>query len=393
MKSVAAADDEGIPHEDAEASHHVTPFDVLVAVASRWRLIVLAPVAVAAIALGGSYLIDPLYTARTSILAPASQGSAAVNALAALGNLGSLAGGAVAARSPADQLVALLQSETIADRMLDRFGLMKVYRSDLRLEARRVLRARSSIAAGRKDSLIVIQVEDTDPNRAAEMANHYVEELRRLSATLAVTEAQQRRAFFESHLEKTRDELARAQRALQASGFDSGALRAEPKAAAEEYARIKADTTAAEVRLQTLSARLTDNALEVQQARSALQALRARLAEVERASNASRGADYVGRFREFKYQETLYEMFARQYELARIDESREGVLIQVVDPAAPPEWKSSPKRALIAAVAGIVSAALLLVGVALHGWYELARVADPRAAVSLRRVWQAIRKR
>ncbi|MCW5632642.1 MAG: lipopolysaccharide biosynthesis protein [Rubrivivax sp.] len=391
--SAAAGTDDTVAPLDGEDARGVAPIDVLVAVAGRWRTLIVAPLSAGLIALGGTYLIDPLYTARTSILAPASQGSAAASALAALGNLGALAGGAVTARTPADQLVALLESETIAERMLDHFDLVKLYRSDLRLEARRVLRARSRIAAGRKDGLIAIEVEDTDPQRAAEMANRYVEELRRLSATLAVTEAQQRRAFFETHLEKTRDELARAQRALQASGFDSGALRAEPRAAAEQYARIKADTTAAEVRLQILTTRLTDNAPEVQQARSALLALRDKLSELERADDASRGADYVGRFRDFKYQETLYEMFARQYELARVDESREGVLIQVVDPAVAPEWKSSPKRALIATVATIVSTALLLVAVALHCWFQLARDADPRATAGLQRIWQAIRRR
>jgi uncharacterized protein involved in exopolysaccharide biosynthesis len=377
---------------EPEAVTGISLVDVIVAVVERWRWLVAVPLAVGAIALGATYLIDPTYTARTSILPPASQQNAAAGALAALGNLGALAGGSLSARTPTDQLVALLQSETIVDRLIEHFELMKLYRQELRMEARRVLRGRSRIAAGRKDGLITIEVEDKDPKRAAEMANRYVEELRRLTSTLAVTEAQQRRAFFQTHLEKTRDELARAQRALQASGFDASALRAEPRAAAEEYARVKTEVTAAEVRLQTLNARLTANAPEVQQARSALAALRAKLAELERATEASRGADYVGRFREFKYQETLYEMFARQYELARVDESREGALIQVVDPAAPPEWKSSPKRALITAVTVMVAAVLLVLAVSLRSWYRLARTLDPTAAQALLRISHAFRR-
>lgn len=378
-------------HEDEPAG--VAAVDLLVATAERWRALLGVPLLAASLALGATYLVTPIYTARTSILPPTSQQNAQAGALAALGSLGALAGGAITMRGPTDQLVALLQSETIADRMIDHFDLRTLYGKELRLDARRVLRSRTKVVAGKKDGLITVEVDDADPKRAAAMAKQYIDELRHLTSTLAVTEAQQRRAFFQSHLERARDALADAQRSLQASGFDAGALRAEPKAAAEEYARVKAEITAAEVRLQTLGARLTAATPEVQQAQTAVSALRTKLAELERAGKAAEGPDYVARFREFKYQETLFEMFARQYELARVDESREGALIQVVDPPLVPEWKSSPKRLIVAAVAAGAALVLTLLAVLTTSWVALARTSDPEAAHALQRIWRALRGR
>jgi tyrosine-protein kinase Etk/Wzc len=50
----------------------------------------------------------------------------------------------------------------------------------------------------------------------------------------------------------------------------------------------------------------------------------------------------------------------KQYEIARIDESREGAVIQVVDKALPPERKSKPKKAQIAVIAALATGFLLL---------------------------------
>jgi capsule polysaccharide export protein KpsE/RkpR len=238
--------------------------------------------------------------------------------------------------------------------MIDAFDLVRVYGKEARFEARDKLSANVRVAAGRKDGLISVEVDDHDPKRAAAMANRMVEELGRMTNGLALTEAQQRRAFFERQLTQTRDRLAQAQVALQSSGYSAGALKAEPRAAAERYARLNAEVTAAEVRLQTLRSAMSDTTPEVQHQQALWNALRSQLARAEApVRNATESADYVGKYREFKYQETLFELFARQFELARLDESREGGLIQVVDPAIEPEHKSRPKRGLIAALAAL----------------------------------------
>src|SRR5574337_890132 len=88
-------------------------------------------------------------------------------------------------------------------------------------------------------------------------------------------------------------------------------------------------------------------------------AVRAQLEQARQPTEVRGSPDYVSKYREFKYEETLFEIYARQYESSRADEPREGALIQVVDPASPPERKSKPKRALTAAIAALVVFVLL----------------------------------
>ena len=361
-----------IPAADYADDDAISLMDIADVLRGHLKLLIIGPLVAGLAALGIAFAVPPTYTARTSLLPPQQQQSAAASALASLGALGGLAGMAGAVKSPADQYVALMQSSTVADRLIDQFGLLAVYDEELRVDAQRELGRNSRFSIGKKDGLIIIEVDDKSPQRAADIANQYVEELRRLTAVLAVSEAQQRRVFFESQMKATRDQLVKAQQALQASGFSTGALRAEPKASAEGYARLKAEVTAAEVRLQTLRGTLSDSAVEVQQQQAALTALRSQLARLEQAGDRTGAdADYVGKYRDFKYQETLFELFARQYEMARVDESREGALIQVLDTATPPEKKSKPKRATIAVATTL--ATLLLLGVFVlvrHGWRE-----------------------
>jgi uncharacterized protein involved in exopolysaccharide biosynthesis len=370
----------------------VSLLDLAIPLVQHWKLWILGSLAVGLAALGVAFLLTPVYTARTTFLPPQQQQSGMASALASLGGLAGLAGAAAAIKSPADQYVALMQSVSATDRLIEQFDLMQVYESKYRFEARRALEQNTRIAIGKKDGLISVEVDDVKPQRAAEMANAYVEELRRLTSVLAVSEAQQRRVFFEKELKDARDQLAAAQRALQASGFNVGALRAEPKAAAESYARLKAEITAAEVRTQVLRGSLADSSPEVQRQLAQLGALRAQLARLEQASDANVGPDYLTKYREFKYRETLFELFARQYELARVDESREGALIQVVDLAVPPEYKSKPKRLFIAVAATLLS--LLLLGMFIlvrHFWRENA--ADPEGAEKVARLRAALGRR
>ena len=334
--------------------------EMAAALRDRLMLLTVAPLAAGALALGITYLIAPTFTAITTFMPPQQAQSSAASALAALGPLAGLAGGAVGASNTGDRYVALMQSVTVSDRLIERFKLMEAYDSKFRVDARKELSKNVRIALGKKDGLINIEVDDTNPQRAADIANRYVDELRRVTAGLAVTEAQQRRMFFEQQLQQSRERLVQAQQALQASGFNPGALKAEPKAAAEGYARLKAEVTAAEVRLQVTRGSLTDGAPEVRQQQATLNALREQLARTEQAAAPAGGPDYIGRYRDFKYQETLFDLYARQFELARVDESREGTLIQVLDTATAPERKSKPKRAITAAGTALAVALVLV---------------------------------
>lgn len=335
------------------------------------KLLTLGPLAAGLVALGIAFLIPPTFTAATTFLPPQQAQNGAASALASLGSLAGLAGNAAGISNSGDRYVALMRSVTMTDRLVDQFKLMEAYGAKLRVDARKELTQNVRITLGKKDGLITVEVDDKSPQRAADIANRYVDELRRLTGTLAVTEAQQRRAFFERHLQASRDQLTQAQKALEASGFSPGALKTEPRSAADAYAKLKAEATAAEMRLALVRSSLADSTPEVKQQLATVAALRDQVTRVERATESPVGPDYVGRYREFKYQEALFDIYARQFELARADESREGALIQVVDAATPPERKSRPRRAMLAGLAAL--AALAAVG----AWVLL--IGSPRA--------------
>lgn len=330
----------------------------------HWRLLLLTPLAAAAIGFGGAQLVPKTYLAKTTVLPPQPAQSGAAAALSSLGALAGLGGAAAGMRTPGDQYGAFLQSVTILDRIVGRFDLMKVYEVDYRVDARDKLRERLGVTVGKKDGLIAVEVRDRDAKRSADIANAFVEELRSFTSSLAVTEAQQRRLFFEQQMTASRKRLDEAQAALQASGFSLGALRTEPRSAADSYARLRAEITATEVRLQSLRSSFSDNAPEIRQAVTALAAMRSQLAQLEADSGPSRDGGYVSRYRDYKYEETLFELFARQYEIAKVDESREGGLIQVVDPATPPEKEVSPRPLRIAAACAALAVLACLAWVA-----------------------------
>lgn len=343
----------------------LTLSDFAAALQARWRVVVAVPLLAAGAALGISYLITPTFTARTSFMPPQQQQGGAAGTLASLGALAGLSG---SVRNTGDQFVTFVVSRTVADGILKRFDLTTVYDEKLAHDARLKLANRTRVSLGKKDGVIAIEVDDESPQRAADMANAYVDEVRKLTAGLTLTEAQQRRTFFEGQLKQVRSRLDAAQTALQGSGVTAESIKAEPKAAVESLARMRAELTNAEVRLQMLSSSLANNTPEVQQQSAAVARLKAELTRAAQAEPATPGG-YVAAYREFKYQETLFDLIARQYELARVDESRDGGQLQVIDVAQTPERKSKPKRSLFM----IVGFALGLLGLCVHTGWRLSR--------------------
>ena len=347
------------PAEQAE--DEISLLDLLQTVADNLKLLTLGPLAVGATALGISFAIPPSYTATTQFLPPQQQQSAVAGMLASLGGLGGLAGAAAGLKNPGDQYVAFLKSNSVEDALIDRFKLQERYDTKFKQDTRAELEKNARISSG-KDGFITVEVDDKDAVTAAQLANGYVEELGKLLDRLAVTEAQQRRLFFEKQLQQTQGKLTQAEQALRSSGVNASALKSNPAAAVTAVAQLQAQVTAQEVKVASLRGYLTESAPDFKQAMTELGALRAQLNKLEAAGNGQSGADsdYVARYREFKYQETLFELFAKQYEMAKIDEAREGAVIQVVDIAQPPEKKSKPKKALIAILATLASGLGLL---------------------------------
>jgi len=373
----------------------ISLLDLALVLAENWRTLVFAPLGAGLVALGISFLIKPTFTATTRILPPAQQQSTSAALAAQLGTLAGLVGGAAGLKNPADQYVSLLKSRSVYDAIIQQFKLKELYEATYLEDARKELEQRTRVSAGVKDGIIAIEVEDHDPNRAAAMANAFVDELRNLTKTLAITEAAQRRLFFEEQLTQAKDNLTKSEIALQGSGVSEATLRTVPQSALEALARLKAQSTAQEIKLASMRTFMTDANPEFRLAIRELAALRDELSKAEQSSPAKavgNGAEYIAKYRDFKYHETLFELMAKQYELARLDEAREGAVIQVVDTAQPPERKSKPRKRQIAVLTtfGVFFLALLAV-FARHALRNAATA--PETAGKLGRLRQLLRMR
>lgn len=352
----------------APAEEDITLLDLAIVLAKHKYLVLGLPLLAAVITAVYSLSLSPVYTATTKILPP-QQGQSAATALA--GQLGALVGlgGAPSVRNTNELYVAMLTSRTIADVLIGRFGLHQG--SGSREGTRKALANATIVKAGR-DGLITISFEDTDRKRAAILANAYVEELYKLNQSLAVTEASQRRLFFEQQLKLVRDNLAQAEHAARQALERGGIVQVEGhgRAILEATARLRGQISVKEIQLSAMRTFATEHNPEYTMALRELDAMKRELVKlegggpVENAAGASdKGIDSFRLLRNVKYYETMYELLAKQYEVARIDEAKDSSLIQVLDAAIEPESKSRPRRTFMVLVAGFcaLAAAVLLV--------------------------------
>jgi capsule polysaccharide export protein KpsE/RkpR len=307
-----------------------------------------------------AFILPVRYTATTSILPPqqgSSAGSALLAQLSALNPLASVAsGGTLGLKNPSDLQVALLKSRTVEDAMLVRFHLMELYHKKRASDARTKLEKIIDIETSAKDPLIRISATDPDPQRATDLANGYVEEFKRLSATLAVSEASQRRVFFEDQLSQAKDNLANAEEDLKRTEQKTGLIQldSQARAAIESVATLRAQVTAKEVQISAIRLYATGENPQLTAAEQELATLQAELAKIGSSAQGTappllgglqqQGLEYVRKLRAVKYYETIFELLARQLEVAKVDEARQGATIQVVDKALKPDRHSSPKR-------------------------------------------------
>ena len=316
------------------------------------------PALFGAVAVAVALFMTPIFTAKTVMMPPQQQQSSAASALASLGALAGIAGSAAGIKSPDEMYVAFLQSVTLQNALIEKFKLQERYETKTLVETRLKMKDLVKISSDKKSGLISVEVDDKDPAFAAEFANAHVEQLRLMLGKLAVTDAQQRRVFFEQQMLKTQEALAQAEAefrsAKESSGMQVTAVIAE--AGVRASAELRAQIAAREVQLQALSRFATNQNPELQRISSELSALRAQLAKQEQGSGGVDKATptqqaAVKAYREIKAREAMMGVLVTQYESARVDEAKEGPLVQQVDVATAPERKSKPKRAMIVIVA------------------------------------------
>lgn len=322
----------------------------------------------AAIGLAVALLSTPMFTAKTVILPPQQQASAASAMLSQLGGLASLAGGAAGLKSPDEQYVAFLKSARLQNELIAQYQLKARYEEDSLEETRKELAKKVMVATDKKTGLITISADDKDPKFAAELANAHVPALSRMMGSLALSEAQQRRVFFEKQLEKTQNDLNSAEIGFRQDQQRGGIVATDALAetSVKAGAALRAQIAQKEVQLQALRSFATDQNPDLQRAASELGALRGQLRQLEQGggsvgSNPTAGMQAVKSYRDVKVLQAKLEVMVKQYEMARLDEAREGPLLQIVDPATAPEKKSKPKRALILIMATLAAGFLGLI--------------------------------
>jgi uncharacterized protein involved in exopolysaccharide biosynthesis len=351
-------------------------------------------------------LLPPIFTARTTLLPPASQQSGGASAaLAALGALGGLGGG-LGAKTPDELFVALLKSDSVLRALDARFDLKARYEVKTYEELRKSMPERVRVASDRKSGVISVEVDDKDSTFAADLANAHATEITRLLGRLAVSEAQLRRAFFELQLKEVKENLIKAELGLRAVQEKSGVIVLDKQAEAliGGAAQLRAMIAERDVQLKVLRTAATGENPDVLKLISELAALRFELARMESTRGPSSGSsvdipvskipeaaiEYVRARRELKLQETLLESMVRQFEIAKLDEAKEGPVLQQVDRALPPDRKSKPSRALIVLASTLLALLASMAFVVWRRYAAAAREKDPQHALAwaaMRRAW------
>ena len=378
---------EKLPDAAARAESGEISLTELFSALCRHKAILLNTVFVAALVSSVvAFLIPVEYTAEAVILTP-QQAQPSLSAIAqlpgagpgvGLSGLGLLTG--LALRNPSDLYVGILESRTIADALIVRFQLIRVYDEEYLQKARKRLARRTTIKAG-KDTLIHIQVNDRDAKRSAALANAYVEELSLRNSTVALTEASQRRLFFEAEVRKEKDLLATAEIALRNTEQFTGLVvpAGQAEALIRSASQLHAEILTREAQLAGMRTYIADENPRFQVVKRELGALRSELATLESGEHVAgtpevavgklpqAGLEYIRKYRDVKYHESLYEALAKQYEAARLDEAKAAPLIQVIDKAVVPERKSWPPRILIISISTLLAALVTCAWVLVSG--------------------------
>jgi tyrosine-protein kinase Etk/Wzc len=354
-----------------------------------------------------AFVLPVRFTADTKIMPPRQSQSALSLMMSqfGIGALADSAGTGLGLKDPNAIYIGLLKSRPIADKLIQRFNLMGIYRVKDMTDARKKLE-KNTLIESEKSTLISISVTDHDKHRAADMANAYTELLRELTKSVSFSEASTRRIALEEQLKGAKENLVAAEVAFQQLQQSKGLvhLDTQSKVIIASLASVRADIAEKEVELHTLRSYSTEQNPDVQIAERELSAMQAQAAQLEQHSSTAgfsdmglkdipkAGLDYMRAARELQYQQAFFDVLLKQYEAARMDEAREGTIIQVVEPAIPPDRKSSPKRLLILVLftfLGLFSGCMF---VQWRQWYR-SQLADPILAGALLELRSALLSR
>ncbi len=346
-----------------------------------------------------AFLLPKRFESTTQLMPPDSQSTSGMAMLAALtaktgSGVGAFAGDLLGIKNSGALFIGILRSSTLEDRLVERFGLEKVYGVRLDMTARQKLAENTAISEDRKSGILTISVTDGDRLRATAIARAYVEELDRLVAELSTSSAHRERVFLEGRLTAVKQELDQASKEFSQFASKNTAIdiKEQGKAMVDAAATLMGELIAAESELKGLEEIYTPNNVRVRSVQARVSELRKQLEKMggkegTETNNSAAGGDslypsirklpllgvtYADLYRRTKIQEAVYETLTQEYELAKVQEVKETPSVKVLDVARIPEGKSFPPRTLIALLgtftAFLLGMAWVLGGAAWRQW-------------------------
>ena len=347
-----------------DSGQNRTPFlDLLFVLARRWKMLALICLAAFVLSCIWVLVLPNMYTATASIMPPDQEQGSLTGALSNVSGLASLVG-LNPSGTTADLYLGMLQSQTIADAIIDRFHLMQVYKQKSRLWTYDVLDKYVTFKEDPKSNIVTVSVEGRDPVRAAQMANAYVEQLQKLKLDITTRGARREKAFFQGRLAAVNTDLDKAQQRLKAFQQEHQTFRLDKQASAliDAIAKLRGELASKQIQLGVLRSYQTPQNPQVLTLEEAITQVKGQIRQLENSPAGKRSSEniflgtaempglalqYERLMSDFKTQETLYELLTRQYEIARINEARNASTIQFLDRATPPDRKSRPRRTLL----------------------------------------------
>jgi len=355
-------DQQTFPEEE-----NINLLELLRVIARRKTLIFRICGATVVLALCYSLALKNVYTASAKILPPQKDSGGGLSALLSqAGGLAALAGGVGGLGGSTDLYLGILKSRSVADAVIKRLNLQQEFKTKTIDDTRKKLDGVVKFKAG-KDGIIAIDADSKDPQKAAQLANTFVDELGRRSIELNLSKAGTERMFLEKRLEVVKQELRTAENDMKAFQEKYKTFKADSQAtvAIEGIARLKAEIITKETQLASLRNSMTDENSDVKMLQAGIARLKSQLGSMTGNGGSDvipavgnipgLGVEYVRKMRELKLQEAIFEQLTKQYEVAKINEAKDTSSIQILDEAVVPVKKSKPKRSLIVLLAAFAS--------------------------------------
>jgi len=376
---------------DKKEGDQITLQELISLFMKKKRLVFYGTLIFTLISLALSLILPPVYQAETKFYPPTQNGmSAAGQILSQFSGASPILGGFLNMNSPAEIYIELLQSRPVMEKVIEEFDLMKRYGTTYRVDARKKLKKKMTVSLDKKSNVITLSLKDRDPKIAAEMANFFIDELRNFSKGFALSDASQRRIFFEEQLAGAKEQLKRSEDKM--SGFQkrTGALNLEDqsKVVIQAIGDLKAQIAEKEVQLKVMEMYTTPRNPDFKKLKETLNGLKAELRSLETEKNSSSdpflpvsgmpdlGTEYGRNLRDLKFAEAVYELMLKQYETAKIEEAKEPLLIQVIEKAIPPEKRTFPKRASMTLIGAFVGFFLSAFAVLVIKAVEMLHIGD-----------------